>query len=184
MDDTKYKDVVMVQEIFVLRHAAPDRGSGVPYNVVPGPPLTPVGRQEALQAGLWLGKQTISAAFVSPFARTRQTAAIVSEHVFAPFAYVDELQEGAPGEAHTSVRARVRTFLAVLDTKALPSVLLVTHGCCVLATLEVTTDDTIDLRAHTYDYGNKSPTAGIWYGQRASDGRFNWNLAFTPVARG
>lgn len=173
----------MVQEIFVLRHAAPDRSTGVTYNVVPGPPLTPIGRQEALQAGSWLGKHHIDAAYVSPFQRTRQTAAIVSEHMFAPFAFVDDIQEGAPGEQHPSVRSRVRAFLDVLDTKSLGSVLLVTHGCCVLATLEVTTADRIDLSGHTYDYGNKSPTAGIWHGTRQADGLFAWELAFTPSSR-
>jgi broad specificity phosphatase PhoE len=172
----------MVQEIFVLRHAAPDRTTTTPYNVVPGPPLTPIGRREALQAGIWLGKRQVDAAYVSPFARTRQTAAIVSEHLFAPFAYVDDIQEGAPGEQHASVRTRVRAFLDLLDRKPLQRVLVVTHGCCVLATLEVTTDDRIDLRGHTYDYGNKSPTAGIWHGQRQGDGLFAWELAFTPSA--
>lgn len=172
----------MVQEIYVLRHAAPDRASGVPYNVVPGPPLTAIGRNEALQAGRWLSEKAIHVAYVSPFARTRQTASIVSEHLVVPFAYVEALREGAPGEDHASVKRRVTAFLETIDPLDHTAVLLVTHGCCVLATLQVTTNDTIDLNGHTYDYGNKSPTAGIWHGQRATDGTFRWELAFTPTA--
>jgi broad specificity phosphatase PhoE len=173
----------MVQEIYVLRHAAPDRASGITYNIVPGPPLTAIGRQEALQAGRWLTGKGISIVYVSPFARTRQTAAIVSEHIVAPFAYVDSLRESAPAEDHSSVRRRVSGLLESLQTAGVSSVLLVTHGCCVLATLQVTTNDTIDLAGHTYDYGNKSPTAGIWHGVVQPGGTYHWQLAFTPTAQ-
>ena len=171
----------MVQEIYLLRHAAPDRASGVPYNIVPGPPLTAVGRSEALQAGRWLAQHTISAVYVSPFARTRQTAAIVSEHVVAPFAYVEGLREGGPGEDHASVTRRVTGFLDTIHAHNQQRVLLVTHGCCVLATLQVTTQGQIDLNGHNYDYGNKSPTAGIWHGVARGDGMYTWELAFTPT---
>ncbi len=170
----------MVQEIYVLRHAAPDRASGVPYNIVPGPPLTAIGRNEALQAGLWLSQRSISVVYVSPFARTRQTAAIVSEHVVAPFGYVEGLREGGPGEDHTQVTRRVTAFLDTIHTQNHASVVLVTHGCCVLATLQITTNSTIDLRSHNYDYGNKSPTAGIWHGVYRGDGQYAWELAFMP----
>ncbi len=171
----------MVQEIYLLRHAAPDRASGVPYNIVPGPPLTAVGRNEALQAGRWLAQHIINAVYVSPFARTRQTAAIVSEHVVAPFAYVDGLREGGPGEDHAAVTRRVTSFLDTIHGHKQQHVLLVTHGCCVLATLQVTTQGQIDLNGHTYDYGNKSPTAGIWHGVARGDGTYTWQLAFTPT---
>jgi 2,3-bisphosphoglycerate-dependent phosphoglycerate mutase len=176
----KVEVIGMVQEIYVLRHAAPDRASGVPYNIVPGPPLTATGRQEALQAGRWLSGKAISIVYVSPFARTRQTASIVSEHLVAPFAYVDGIRESAPSEDHQSVRRRVHGFLESVHPHGHSSVLLVTHGCCVLATLQVTTNDTIDLTGHTYDYGNKSPTAGIWHGVAQQDGTYRWELVFRP----
>jgi 2,3-bisphosphoglycerate-dependent phosphoglycerate mutase len=171
----------MVQEIYLLRHAAPDRASGVPYNVVPGPPLTAIGRAEALQAGRWLAQRAISVAYVSPFARTRQTAAIVSEHVIAPFGYVEGLRESAPSEDHMQVTRRVTGFLETIHPHNHRGVLLVTHGCCVLATLQITTNGQIDLHGHTYDYGNKSPTAGIWHGVARADGTYEWELAFVPT---
>lgn len=173
-------DEVMVHEIYILRHAAPDRTSSIAYNIPPGPPLTPIGRKEALQAGLFLQQRTIDAVFVSPFMRTRQTAAIVSEHVLAPFAYVESIKEGAPGEAHRDVRARVRGLLSEVEQRGLERILLVTHGCCVLATLQETTNDAIDLSGHKYDYGNHSPTAGIWHGVRQTQGTYTWDLIFTP----
>ena len=173
----------MVHEIYVLRHAAPDRGSGITYNVPPGPPLTAIGRKEALQAATYLRETAahIDVAYVSPFARTRQTATIVSEHLSCPFAYVESLKEGAPGESHPQVRERVSAFLQELDQREVKRVLLVTHGCCVLATLQLTTADTIDLRGHTYDYGNQSPTAGIWHGVRNESGLYDWELVFKPT---
>ncbi len=41
--------------------------------------------------------------------------------------------------------------------------------------------DTIDLNGHRYDYGNYSPTAGIWHGVRRPNGIFDWQLAFKPT---
>ena len=171
----------MVHEIYILRHAAPDRTSTVPYNIPPGPPLTAIGRKEALQAGLFLQNRAIDAVYVSPFMRTRQTAAIVSEHLLAPFAYVESIKEGAPGEAHRDIRARVRSLLDEIDQRNIERTMLVTHGCCVLATLQETTNDTIDLSGHKYDYGNHSPTAGIWHGVRQASGLYAWELVFTPT---
>ncbi|MFZ9858656.1 MAG: phosphoglycerate mutase family protein [Roseiflexaceae bacterium] len=171
----------MVHEIYILRHAAPDRGSSVPYNIPPGPPLTNVGRKEALQAGLFLQTREIDAVYVSPFMRTRQTALIVSEHMTAPFAYVESIKEGAPGELHRDIRARVRGLLDEISQREVGRVMLVTHGCCVLATLQETTNDTIDLSGHKYDYGNHSPTAGIWHGVRQESGLYVWELVFTPT---
>ena len=170
----------MLQEIYLLRHAAPDRTTSIQYNVPPGPPLTPIGQREALQAAHWLRGRAIDMVYVSPFMRTRQTAMIVSEHLLAPFAFVDALQEGAPGESHDMVRRRISALIQQLDTQAVASAMFVTHGCCVLASLQLTTNDTIDLSAHKYDYGNHSPTAGIWHGIRQDDGRYAWQLVFKP----
>lgn len=172
----------MVHEIYILRHAAPDRGSNVPYNIPPGPPLTAVGRKEAFQAGMFLRDRLIDAVYVSPFMRTRQTALIVSEHMTAPFAYVESIKEGAPGESHRDIRTRVRSLIDEVAQRDIGRVMFVTHGCCVLATLQETTNDTIDLSAHKYDYGNHSPTAGIWHGVRQASGLYEWELVFTPTA--
>jgi broad specificity phosphatase PhoE len=105
----------------------------------------------------------------------------VSEHVVAPFAYVEGLREGGPGEDHASVTRRVTGFLDTIHALNLQRFVLVTHGCCVLATLQVTTQGQIDLNSHNYDYGNKSPTAGIWHGVARGDGTYTWELVFTPT---
>ena len=49
----------MLEELYLIRHAMPDRSTGVPYNIMPGPPLTPIGQQEAVQTAFWLGGRGI-----------------------------------------------------------------------------------------------------------------------------
>ncbi len=34
-------DSHMLEAIYLIRHAMPDRGASLPYNVLPGPPLKP-----------------------------------------------------------------------------------------------------------------------------------------------
>ena len=43
------------------------------------------------------------------------------------------------------------------------------------------TDDRIDLKPHVYDYGNCTPTAGVWHGRRG-DNCWKWDLVFRPAA--
>ncbi|MFO7170271.1 MAG: histidine phosphatase family protein [Chloroflexota bacterium] len=169
----------MIEELFLVRHAAPDRSTGVPYNILPGPPLTPAGQQEALQAAHWLKGRGIEHIFSSPFVRTRATAETIARALEVGLTLVDRLGEGAPGERQEQVRQRVSELLPQLDDTPLRRVALVTHGACILGLLQHTTADRIDLSAHRYDYGNCSPTAGIWHGIRA-DGVWRWEFAFRP----
>ncbi|MEN9933728.1 MAG: hypothetical protein RLZZ387_307 [Chloroflexota bacterium] len=169
----------MLEELYLVRHAAPDRSTGVPYNVVPGPPLTPAGQQEAVQAAHWLRERGIEHVFSSPFTRTRSTAEAVAEALGMEVTLVEKLGEGAPGETLAQVRARVAELFEQLDDTPLRRVALVTHGACVQGLLQHTSGDRIDLTHHRYDHGNCSPTAGIWRGVRA-DGVWRWELAFRP----
>jgi broad specificity phosphatase PhoE len=169
----------MLQELFVVRHAQPDRASAIKYDVEPGPPLTATGRQEAAQAAAWLAEQGLEYLFSSPFARTVETADVIVDRLGLPITYVKALAEGAPGEARERVRARVAELITQVDDGPLTKVAFVTHGICVKSILLHTTSDTIDLSKHTYDYGNCSPTAGIWRGRR-SETNWQWELVFRP----
>jgi 2,3-bisphosphoglycerate-dependent phosphoglycerate mutase len=169
----------MLEELFLVRHAAPDRTTGVPYNIVPGPPLTPAGHQEAVQAAHWLKGRGIEQVFCSPFTRTRSTAEAVADALELEVALVEKLGEGAPGETLPQVRARVAELVDQLEDTPLRRVALVTHGACVQGVLQHTTRDAIDLTNHRYDFGNCSPTAGIWHGVKEG-GVWRWELAFRP----
>ena len=68
----------MLEELYLIRHAAPDRSTGVPYHTMPGPPLTPIGQQEAVQTAYWLDGRGIERLLASPFHRTRATAEAIA----------------------------------------------------------------------------------------------------------
>jgi 2,3-bisphosphoglycerate-dependent phosphoglycerate mutase len=169
----------MLEELFLIRHAAPDRSTGVPYNIVPGPPLTAAGLQEAVQAAHWLKGRGIEQLIASPFQRTRATAETIAQALEIEFTLVEKIGEGAPGETMAQIRARMADLLEQLEDTALRRVALVTHGACVQTALQHTTHDRIDLTNHRYDHGNCAPTAGIWHGVRR-DGVWTWELAFRP----
>jgi 2,3-bisphosphoglycerate-dependent phosphoglycerate mutase len=170
----------MLEELYLVRHAAPDRGLKIAYNTLPGPPLTPVGEQEAVQAARWLVCRAVDHLLASPFTRTRMTADAIVADCDLPLTMVDALREGAPGETMEQIRARVAELLVQLDDSPLRSVALVTHGAVIRALLQHTTDSRIDLRGHVYDYGNCAPTAGIWHGVR-NEGGWRWDLIFRPI---
>jgi 2,3-bisphosphoglycerate-dependent phosphoglycerate mutase len=170
----------MLEAIYLVRHAAPDRAVGTPYNVLPGPPLTADGRREAAETAHWLASQGIQQVLASPFERARATAEALSAELGLPIAFVEALREGAPGEKLEQVRARMAELLAQLDDGAPRCVALVTHGVCIRTLLQLTTSDRIDLSGHVYDNGNCAPTAGVWRGVRG-DNCWRWELAFRPA---
>lgn len=170
----------MLEELYLVRHAAPDRTITMPYNVLPGPPLTPDGEHEAVQTARWLAGRDIQHLLASPFARARATAEAVAAEAELPLTFVDALREGGPGENLDQVRARVVELLAQIEDSPLGRVALITHGACIRALLQHTTDGRIDLSGHVYDNGNCAPTAGVWRGARTDD-RWTWELAFRPV---
>ncbi|GIW02464.1 histidine phosphatase family protein [Roseiflexus sp.] len=169
----------MLTELFLIRHAEPDRATGLPYAVLPGPPLTLRGEEEAVQAGHWLRERGIERLLSSPFTRASATATTIGQLIGLEPTLVETLREVAPGETHPEVRARIAGLIDQLDDTSLQRVALVTHGSCILAALQHTTNDRIDLSGHRYDYGNHTPTAGIWHGVRTEHG-WRWSLAFYP----
>jgi 2,3-bisphosphoglycerate-dependent phosphoglycerate mutase len=171
----------MLEELYLIRHAAPDRGAGVPYNILPGPPLTAIGQQEAVQTAYWLGGRGVERLFASPFDRARTTAEAIAARLGLPVTFAEALREGGPGETLQQIRARMAELLVQIDDSPIRCAAIVSHGAPIRALLLHTTGDRIDLRAHTYDYGNCTPTAGVWHGRRG-DNCWKWELAFRPPA--
>jgi broad specificity phosphatase PhoE len=169
----------MLEELYLVRHAAPNRGLGVPYNVMPGPPLTEVGLQEAAVTARWLAGRGIQQVLASPFDRTRATAEAIGAALGLPVAFVEALREGGPGEKMDQIRERMAELLGQLDDSPLRCVALVSHGAPIRALLLHTTGERIDLKPHVYDYGNCAPTAGVWHGRRG-DNCWLWELVYRP----
>jgi broad specificity phosphatase PhoE len=170
----------MIEELFLVRHAQPDRTAAIQYNVEPGPMLTALGRLEAKQTAAWIEAHDVEYIFSSPFARTVETADTIVDQLGLPISYVKALAECGPGETQERVRARVAELLSQLDDGPLRKVAFVTHGMCVKMLLLHTTGGAIDLKNHVYDTGNCSPTAGVWHGVREG-GVWRWELRFRPT---
>jgi 2,3-bisphosphoglycerate-dependent phosphoglycerate mutase len=169
----------MLEELYLVRHAAPNRGLGVPYNVMPGPPLTEIGHQEAAQTACWLAGRGVEQLLASPFDRTRATAEAIGGALGLPVTFAEALREGGPGEKMDQIRERMAELLGQLNDSPLRCVALVSHGAPIRALLLHTTGERIDLKPHVYDNGNCAPHAGIWHGRRG-DNCWLWELVYRP----
>ncbi|HXQ35120.1 MAG TPA: histidine phosphatase family protein, partial [Anaerolineales bacterium] len=66
-------------KIFLVRHASPDWNlRHIPYDIHPGPPLSPKGEQEAEALAEFLEAQGTVKLYHSPFERSTRTAQIIS----------------------------------------------------------------------------------------------------------
>jgi 2,3-bisphosphoglycerate-dependent phosphoglycerate mutase len=170
----------MLQQLYLIRHAHPQLGTGIPYDRVPGPPLSDIGREEARSAALYLSQCGLQQLFVSPLERTSETARIIAEQIGIPAQVEEALAEHRNGETFDSVKTRMRDFLARVDCDPIETAGFVTHGSPIKAMLQLLSSETIDLSKFVFDMGNHAPTAGIWRAER--DGNtWRLDLVFTPA---
>jgi 2,3-bisphosphoglycerate-dependent phosphoglycerate mutase len=167
-------------DIFIVRHGQPVHNPSVPYHTHPGPDLSEKGRDEARQAALFLQEKTIEHLFVSPFARTTQTAEQMLEILPLEVTFTRLIREHPPGETVDDVRERMREFLAGIEDSPLGRVALVSHGSPIRQLLHELTNDQIDLSAHNYYGGNPAPTCGIWHARREGE-TWQCELVFKPT---
>src|SRR3954452_2287348 len=111
---SKERTLFMLEELYLIRHAMPDRRTGVPNHPMPGPPLTSIGQQEAVQTAFWLGGRGIERLFASPFDRTRATAEAIAAQLGLEIGFTEALREGGPGETMEHIGARMAELLAQL----------------------------------------------------------------------
>ena len=83
----------MLNEIYIVRHAAPQQGTNIPYDRVPGPPLAELGRGEARAAALYLSHCGIEKLYASPLDRAMETAAIIAEETGLERETVEDIRE-------------------------------------------------------------------------------------------
>jgi 2,3-bisphosphoglycerate-dependent phosphoglycerate mutase len=170
----------MLTDIFIVRHGQPVQNSSIPYHTPPGPDLSEKGRDEARQAALFLQEKTIEHLFVSPFARTTQTAEQMLEILPLEVTFTRLIREHPPGETAADVRERMREFLASIEDSPLGRVALVSHGSPIRQLLHELTNEQIDLSGHNYYGGNPAPTCGIWHAHRAGES-WHCELVFKPT---
>ncbi|NJM05258.1 histidine phosphatase family protein [Candidatus Gracilibacteria bacterium] len=171
----------MITDIYLVRHGQPQQNSSISYNTPPGPDLSEHGRNEARQAAAFLADKGIEHLFVSPFARTTQTAEVILETLDLPVTFTNLIQEHGPGESFERVRERVRELIGGAEDSPLTRIALVTHGSPIRATLMELSKDKIDLSKHVYSGGNPAPTCGVWHIQHLDDHTRRFELVFKPV---
>lgn len=170
----------MLNEIYIVRHAAPQQGTNIPYDRVPGPPLAELGRGEARAAALYLSHCGIEKLYASPLDRAMETAAIIAEETGLERETVEDIREMRNDEPFERVRERMAAFLARLEANPASPVAFVSHGSPVRAMLHLLSKDTLDLTPYNFHGGNPLPTAGIWRAVR--DGAaWKLELIFEPA---
>jgi 2,3-bisphosphoglycerate-dependent phosphoglycerate mutase len=170
----------VLSDLYLIRHGEPVRDPAIPYNTPPGPDLSERGRAEAAQAAAFLADRAVEHMFVSPFARTTQTAEAIVEALGLPVTFTSLVQEHGPGEGAEQVRARMGELLAALDDSPHRRVAVVTHGSPIRAVLLALSKDKIDLSRHVYAGGNPAPTCGIWHVQLLDEHTRRFELVFKP----
>lgn len=175
-----------VPTVYLIRHATPDWSrTDLPYAVMPGPPLTPQGVDEAMQLGYFLRQEGVRQLLTSPFERAAHTARIAAGIAGAPVKQEEGLTEWRPGEEVASIRARVWPAweqACVLSQQAGP-VALVTHGGPISVLLEGLglAKDVLEQHKRRFDRNNPLPPAGVWKATLpAPDAAWDLQLAFVP----
>lgn len=180
-----------MKKLYIIRHGHPEQNTGIPYDRVPGPPLSERGRREAREAGQFLAGMCgqfvddypcIERVYASPLDRTIGTAQEISAVIGQPFVVDQALAELRMDESFDVVRRRVRGWLAARLGEPVESVAAVTHGSPIKALLLLLSAERIDLKPYAFDGGNHSPTAGIWCATRADDESWQLEFAFKPQA--
>lgn len=171
----------MLTDIYLIRHGDPDRRPEIVYNVPPGPNLSARGRAEAAQAAAFLADKGLEQLFISPFARTTQTAELLLERLDVPASFTALAQEHGPQEPFERVRERVRELLAGAADSPLARVGIVSHGSPIRAALLELSKDKIDLSKHNYPGGNPAPSCGIWHVRFVDENTRRFELVFKPI---
>ena len=174
-------------KILLLRHASPDwNRTDIPYDIPPGPPLSPQGENEASALAEFLNTQAVVKLYYSPFERSTRTAQIIA--AMNGIACTDDkrLSEWrARNETESQVRKRMVSIfkLAVRESNEIGPIGLVSHGGPVSLLLQELGIDPDYLASYKklFDGPNPLPPAGAWIAERAS-GKDTWNfrLEFTP----
>ena len=175
-----------VPTVYLIRHATPDwNRTDLPYAVLPGPPLTPQGVDEAMQLGYFLREAAVAQIFASPFERAAHTARIAAGVAGARVEQDDGLTEWRPDEKADAIRTRILPVWERARDFSLQSgpVALITHGGPISVLLEGLglAKDVLEQHKRRFDRNNPLPPAGVWKATLpAPDAAWDLQLAFVP----
>src|ERR1044071_4698651 len=120
-----------LQKIFLIRHGTPDWDRrDIPYDIVPGPLLTPQGEKEAEALAAFLESEGVEKLYHSPLVRAAKTAQIICAINCIPCVEEARLAEWRQEETELQVRRRMKAIFDEALTKAagMGAIGLVSHG--------------------------------------------------------
>jgi broad specificity phosphatase PhoE len=175
-------------KIYLVRHASPDWSiTDIPYDIHPGPPLSPKGEREAQVLAEFLKAQGIVKLYYSPFARSARTAQIISARSGIPSLEEIRLVEWCKAdEKKDEVAERMAlVFDDIAGESALIGPLaLVSHGgpiACLLLSLGIE-EDALSVFRKKFDGSNPLPPAGVWTAEWNEEQKtWDLQLLFTPA---
>jgi broad specificity phosphatase PhoE len=175
-------------KIYLVRHASPDWSmTNIPYDIQPGPPLSPKGEKEAEALAEFLKAQGIVKLYYSPFARSARTAQIISARSGIPCVEEIRLVEWCTAdEKRDKVAERMSLVFDDIarESAVIGPVALVSHGgpiACLLLSLGIE-EDTLSVFRKKFDGSNPLPPAGVWTAEwNEEDKAWDLELLFTPA---
>jgi broad specificity phosphatase PhoE len=179
----------IVKKIMLIRHASPDwHRKDIPYDVPPGPPLSPKGEKEAEKLAAFLRAQEVVKLYHSPFERTAKTAQIVSDINGIPCEEEARIAEWRGDfESETSAKERMKAVFdrVVEEAEKIGPIGLVSHGGPIDVLLQELGIDPKELAVfkRKFDTTNPLPPAGVWAVEWNQVSR-SWklDLKFIPVS--
>ena len=176
-------------KIYLLRHASPDWSmTNIPYDIYPGPPLSPKGEKEAEALAEFLKAEGVVKLYYSPFARSARTAQIILARSGIPCAEGIRLAEWGKAEKTDQVAERMSLVFDELarESAVIGPVALVSHGgpiACLLLSLGIE-KDILSVFRKKFDGGNPLPPAGAWTAEWNEEAKaWDLNLLFTPATQ-
>lgn len=166
--------------VYLIRHAAPQAGTGIRYDVPPGPPLSEAGQREARQMAEFLAGRGIQRIVHSPLDRTAMTAEALAERLGLPVAEDPDLAEHRRGESAAEVRARVQAFFAREMARPETALALVSHGSPLRLLIEWLSDGREQFVGMRFHGHNVIPTAGVWQARGALGEPWEVLFVFQP----
>ena len=177
-------------KIFLVRHASPDWNlRHIPYDIHPGPPLSPKGEQEAEALAEFLEAQGTVKLYHSPFERSTRTAQIISTNNNIPSMEEKRLAEWREvDEMGDKVSERMSLVFDEIsrESAGIGPIGLVSHGgpiAFLLLALGMEKDQLSEFRKK-FDGSNPLPPAGVWAAEWNEDNEiWNLNLVFIPARK-
>jgi len=174
-------------KVFLVRHATPDwNRTDIPYDIPPGPPLSPKGEMEAEALAKFLKSQGVVKLYYSLFERSARTAQIVSSINGIENVEENRLIEWRElSETETKVSSRMKAVFddAARESAEIGPIGLVSHGGPVAFLLQELGIDREELASYRkkFDRNNPMPPAGVWEAEwNDENNSWNLNLRFMP----